>query len=243
MENAGYGWRGRIGFVLPTFDDGITYEFYRMAPAGVVVVTTSLRLHRLTLENIEAASNQFDAAAQDVAREDVDLVMLLGSPLVFFKGYSYDAELTRRVQAMVKVPVLTGMRAEVEALTRLGVRRWVLATPYQGPLNSLLKSFLEAAGFAVPHVRGLGIERNADIAHQPIHAACRLAREVFREAPECEGIFIHCPRWATIGHIETLEQECGVPVVSSATAITWAALHHVGAAGGIRGYGRLLELD
>ncbi|MBI3079178.1 MAG: hypothetical protein HYY85_19675, partial [Deltaproteobacteria bacterium] len=64
MENAGYGWRGRIGFVLPTFDDGITYEFYRMAPAGVVVVATSLRLHRLTLENIEAASNQFDAAAQ-----------------------------------------------------------------------------------------------------------------------------------------------------------------------------------
>ena len=60
-----YGWRGRIGVVLPSRGDTLTYEFYKIVPEGVVLVTSCLHIYQLTKDQLQEAAKRYDEAAKD----------------------------------------------------------------------------------------------------------------------------------------------------------------------------------
>ena len=68
-----YGWRGRIGFISPAPIDSVAYEFYRLVPDGVVLVANSLKMQKITMENIENTL----AATVGAARELADAVLFV----------------------------------------------------------------------------------------------------------------------------------------------------------------------
>ena len=129
-----------------------------------------------------------------------------------------------------------------EVLNRIDdSKKLVVATPHEEERNRKLKTFLEQSGFTVLNIRGLGIRVAADIAKVPTYEVYRLAKQVFMEAPEAEGIHIPCARWPTIGNIEKLENDLGVPVVTSTTGMIWTALDQLRVKEPIKGYGTPLE--
>jgi hypothetical protein len=65
----GYGYRGRIGFLQPGIvGEAIPVQFYRMAPPGVTLVTTSLGLRELTVGEVESALDKTEAAARELGK-------------------------------------------------------------------------------------------------------------------------------------------------------------------------------
>jgi maleate isomerase len=108
-------------------------------------------------------------------------------------------------------------------------------------MNERLAQFLNKAGFEVKNVGGLGILKNAEIGSQHEHVSYRLARKLFSESPDADGIFLHCPRWPTIGTVALLEEELGRPVVTSSQAMIWLCLKLIRVKVKVDGWGRLME--
>ncbi len=237
-----YGWRGKIGHISPSRGDVLVYEFYQMAPPGVLFFNTTGTIRQLDKDNIERQLARIEEAAFDLAQEGVDLIMIGGTPLFTSQGPGSDLRTAERVQEKVKTMVTAGVTGEIAALKQLGIKKLVVATPHEPQLDGMLKAFLEASGFQVIHIGGMGVRRNSDISQLPEHASYRLAKKLYFEASEKpDGVFIPCPRWPTIGSIELLEQELGCPVISSSQAYSWWCLKLLNIRENINGYGQLMQ--
>jgi len=235
------GWRARIGSIQPSRGDTFAYEFYQMVPRGVVLVMTAANIKKLTSDEFERALGEYDQAADLLAAEEVDFIMVGGSPLIALKGVGSDKEISGRIETNTQIPAVCGFTAVVSALNELGIKKVVLVTPYRDDLNARHKTYLEAFGFNVTHVRGMQIERNVEIAQLPPYASYRLAKEAFFEAPNSDGIYISCARWQTALNIAQLERDLKVPVVTNTQALLWAAFKRLGVGEVNPGFGRLFE--
>jgi maleate cis-trans isomerase len=73
-----------------------------------------------------------------------------------------------------------------------------------------------------------------------VHAAYKIAKKLYEQAPEADGVFVPCPRWPTITDVDLLEHEIGKPVVTSCQAYIWHALRMANVKEPVTGFGRLM---
>lgn len=238
-----YGWRARIGHVIPSILDQ-TFEFNKLLPDGVVMVYTCLGVQDHVQEEFDRAFAKLEDATSALARERSDAIIAGGSPVLDVRGIE-DTELIAHLESLTGgVPVNTTRRAAEEAMRSLGMRRIVVATPWKDEINRHTEAALARKNFEVLAIDGLQIGPTVDIAFLPEYAGYRLAREVFRRAPDADGIYIPCARFEVVSRIEALEAELHVPVVTSIQAMVWWGLRRIGFREPIEGYGRLMrEVD
>ncbi len=236
-----YGWRARIGKISPSRSDSFTYEFYKIAPEGIVLVLSGFTIFELVGNDIERAHQRIEESAKDLAKVGVDFIITGGTPIFTYKGKGSDQAVIERIKELTGIPSTTTITAEMSALEKLAMKRIVIASPFEEERYNLLKDFLEQVGFNVLSIKGLGIRVASEIAKVTSQEVYRFAKKVFMEAPDADGIFIPCPRWPTIGIIDKLEKDLGVPVVTSSTAMIWKAFDHLKIKEPVLGYGQLLE--
>jgi maleate isomerase len=237
----GYGWRARIGMIVPGIvDETASKQFYRMAPAGVTLVKTSLSIRELTVDDVTAALARVEDAARELGRRKVDCVILGGSPPVLVGGYGSDRLLAERVERAAGVQACAAQTAAVEAMSSLGMRRLAVATPFNDEFNARLKDFLEHSGFTVRCIRSLGV-RYQDLMRTPLRAGYELGRECFAEAGDADGIYFPGAPFPIVDVIDALERELSTGVVTSLQASLWKGMALAGAAVPIHGFGRLLR--
>ena len=186
------GWRARIGSIQPSRGDTFTYKFYKMAPDGVVLVTTATNIKELTEAEFERALGEYEKAGKILATEEVDFMLVGGTPVIAMKGSGADLAIAKKIQDATGIPTMHNFTAVIESLRKLKIKKIAVATPYRDAVNERHKKFLEANGFEVVKIKGMQLERNVEIAKTPPYSAYRLAKEAFREAREAEGIYISC---------------------------------------------------
>jgi maleate isomerase len=235
------GWRARVGMVHPSRGDTLMYEYYRAAPAGIVIVPAALNLRELSTAELERVYERYEAAVADLAYEEVDVVVLGGSPPVTHKGYGFERALVERASRLVSCPVVALVRCEVEALQAVGAKRIAIGAPYTPALTEKFAAYFREAGFDVVATRCLGISRPIEMAKLPHDASAQLARELFREAGPVDALHLTCPRWPTVAGLDRLEQDLGIPVTSSSQSVIYGTLRRVGVRDEIRGHGSLLS--
>ncbi len=237
----GYGWRARIGMIVPGIvDETASKQFYRMAPAGVTLVKTSLSVRDLTVDDVTTALARVEDAARELGRRNVDCVIIGGSPTVLIDGYGSDKQLAERAERASGVRACAAQTAAVEAMSCLGMRRLAVATPFNDEFNARLKAFLEQSGFAVRCIRSLGV-RYQELMRIPLQAGYELGRRCFAEAADADGIYFPGAPFPIVDVIETLERELSTSVVTSLQASLWKGLALAGAVVPIHGFGRLLR--
>lgn len=217
-------------------------EWAKASPDGVITVCARYLIERVTVPDLENMMSQVDRAACEVASAKVNVIAQCGTPGIFIRGHGYDREVIDRIQNLTGIPATTMMTSVVESLTRLGAKRLAVATAYTEDLNELLRAFLEASGFEVLTITGLGLVRNVDIGEQPPEVAYQLGKRTFAAAPDADALFISCGGLRTFEAIEPLEQDFGKPVTSSSLATFWNSLRISGVGTPIRGFGTLLTL-
>lgn len=237
-----YGWRARIAHLAPSRGDVLVYEFYRVAPEGVMLINSTGSIRKLESDSIEVQLAQIESAARDVATEQVDIIIVGGGPLVTSQGYGSEKRIAQQLTEATGVVCVTGIQLEIEALQAVGSQRPVIASPYPPELEARLADYLGSAGFEVQASKGLGIVSNSEIGLLPENASFRCARAVAQEAPQADAIFLPCARWPTLTTIPTLENDTGVPVVSATIADIYGAFRSLGVRDDFQGWGTLLEM-
>lgn len=235
------GWRARIGYISPANAECSVYEFYKIISEGVSLVTTCLSIKDLVPEELEAALGKVDAAARDLAKSEVDFIVLGGTPPGALKGVGSDRELIARIEKDTGIPAVLKITASVEAFRHLKAERISVASPFEEPNNRKIKKFLEDSGFAVANIHGLGIRSNLDIARLPDYAPYQLARKTVLENPDTDAIYIPCSQWSPSFCVDQLEKDFGIPVVTSNLSMIWFVFTALKLRGPIKGFGRLLE--
>lgn len=236
-----YGWRARIGYIMPSSGTVVDAEWVPCAPKGVIFVCTRALIEKVNVDGVRHMTDQYERAAKELASAEVSCIIQAGTPAGFIGNPGWDRELGERLTKLTGIPTVTMMTACIEALRELGLKRIVVATPYVDELNVKLKATLEGAGFEVLAFKGLGVLRNIDINKLPPEAAYQTARDVYRQAPQADGIFISCGGWPTFENIPLLEHDLGVPVVSSNSAGMWMGFKLAGLPPVVPGLGRLFQ--
>jgi len=234
------GWRARIGKVSPSRGDTYIYEFYKIVPRDILLTQVATTVKRLTPDNFARAFAAYEEAALTLVEEGVQSLIFGGGPVFVNQPAGTEEAFIRRIQQITSLPVTTEFSATAQACHFLGIRRLGIISPYREGLNGLIRDYFVQAGFEVPLIRGLGIERNIDIGNLPKEASLNLTLQAFREGPDVDGYYLTCSRWRTAENIEPLEEATGKPVVSSVQTTIWSAFRSLGIDEEITGYGKLL---
>ena len=243
-----YGWRARVGLITPSpGHENNAYEFYLIAPEGVTVCMTSLRVMGLTQEQYSGALGRMEAAVAEMVSRKVDAIVQAGVPLTVTQGWDYHTQLAAQVAKLTKIPFATDIGACIEAMQFLGMRRVVMITPFDDAMHEKLIRYVSKAGIQVLAAHSIRppdaeeIARHYDISTVPLSVPYHAAKALFRATAGADGIWITGALMPSVAVIQPLEQDLEVPVVTSMQAMAWAGLRLAGVKAELTGYGRLFR--
>jgi maleate isomerase len=245
-----YGWKARIGLILPSRNTTMEPEFQRIVPEGVSVHATRVNVEQVSPQALARMEKALAGAARLLVAVNPDIIIFGCTSGSLIKGPGYDRRLSDKITRITGVQALTTSTAVVEALKILKIRKAAVATPYTEEVNRKEKEFLEGYGIQVVRIKGMGCSKPArsyPLAANPVSLmglwdpslAYKLALDV--HTPQAEGIFISCTNLRTLEIIDPLEKNSGKPVVTSNQASMAIALRRLGIRERISGFGRLLE--
>jgi len=241
-----YGYRARIGYCSPPFvTESFCTEFYRMAPAGITLMITTLAITTLTgkaktVEAMAASHAKSLEAAKYMADSGADVVVLGGNPINQSRGIATLDALCAELSAAIGTKVVTSSQAQMQALKALGARKVATVHPFLPEQNADHEDSMRKLGFESAGAIACGYSVQ-DLGRVPGELALTLSRKIKQQHPEADTIHPSCAHWATAHAIDQIEQELGVAVMTSQQAILWKALRTAGIPDKIPGYGRLLR--
>ena len=102
-----YGWRGRIGLIIPSSNTTMESEFWRMVPEGVSIHTTRLKLLRVTVNELKEMAKNALHAAQLLATANVDVIVYGCTSGALIGGIEWEENLRKNIEEHVKIPTIT----------------------------------------------------------------------------------------------------------------------------------------
>jgi maleate isomerase len=233
-----YGSRARIGYTCPVYLAEIfPYDFYKMVPDGVTLVTATASVWELTPEELKRSAEQSLRAARVMAESGVNVVVIGGVPVGFAAGRPIET-IVQELEAESGVPTTASLLCQNHALQALGAKKVVMLRTGQGVRDQHAQA-VEQLGCTVIDVRGVGPGMYAT--PPPAEHTLELARAILRDNPEADTLHCPSPHWPMAANIQPLEDEFNVNVVTAGQAIVWEALRKSGINDRISGYGRLLR--
>jgi maleate isomerase len=237
-----FGWRGRLGFLVPPGNPTLEPEMGMLVPEGVTLHFTRMVAHGVTgsldgqEERNRSQIEHLDEGAALLAMVKPDVIVLGHTATSYTLGREEEARLMKRLSEKHGMPFVTAFASVVSALEHLGVKRVAYATPYDEAMTLRGKAHLESFGFSVPAFGRL--QGVTNIYDETAERAYRLARVIDRA--EAQAVFISGVGMPTLTVIDKLERDLGKPVISSASAMMWNALRIAGVKQPIPGFGQLL---
>jgi maleate isomerase len=226
----------RVGLLLPSSNTTMEPDLYRMAPKDVTVHTARMMLREVTPEGLEEMACEASRAARLLKTADVDLLAYGCTSGSLIRGVEWEKSLKKRLEETAGVPAVTTAGAVVEGLRVLGAERVSVFTPYTDAVNTHEKSFLEAHGYRVDTIRGLGLTDNQRIGRVSMEEL----ESFIVPAPGSDAVFVSCTNLPVVHLIERLEGRHELPFVTSNQTTMWAALRELHKSN-LDGYGVLLS--
>ena len=226
----------QLGYIIPHLQtDMDAYQFYRVAPEGMMLVTTGLNLQGHSLDAVERELPAFWRAVDLLAKKKVDRIALSGVPVATYLGRKRMLEILAEAEQRSGIACDTDLEAHIAALKHLGATRIALATRWHEPTNTALTRYLNEAGIEVIALaaRGSTLEQHKSADPAADHQlALDLAAQAMRDAPDtqrrAEAIMMPGDLWHAMHAVPLIEAQYGKPAILNILATTWAALHAAG---------------
>jgi maleate cis-trans isomerase len=218
----------QLGYVIPhLYTDLDAYQFYRVAPEGMMLVTTGLNLKDYTLAAVEQELPSLWQRFELLASKKVNRISLSGVPVASALGREKMRQILAEGEARTGLTCDTDLEAHISTLHHFRARRIGLATRWPEPVNTALTRYLKEAGIEVIATRSRPrtLQQNKHASAADDHLlALELGRQVLREAPEAQALLMPGGLWYAIHAVPLLEAEFGKPVLLNILSTTWAAL-------------------
>ena len=218
-----YSWRARIGVIAP-IDDKVEYAFNKYAPDGVAFDSTRLWFPGPTPEGLVYLSDQLEEAAKMYRDKPHDVILFGCTSGSCIKGYGFDQECIARIERASGCPGLTTSTSVLEAFRALGLSKTVVMTPYPDDTNEAEKKFLEDNGLEVTSITGVGFNQVGPYSHANMQFLYQNAKRLKLEGAQV--FFLSCMGLATMELVQAMEDDFGIPVITSHQASLWACLRH-----------------
>src|SRR5579862_6559931 len=111
-----------IGLVVPFAEDKVPFEGPLMYP-GVRFIPRGVGVRALTPEGYEPAWNGILPAAEYLAGQDVDAIMVIRTSLTFYRGPAEHDRLLGELRRRTGLPVSTMSQAIIDGLHGVGATR------------------------------------------------------------------------------------------------------------------------
>jgi maleate cis-trans isomerase len=222
----------QLGYIIPhLYCDMDAYQFYRVAPDGMMLITTGLDLREYSLASVEDQLPALWKAFDLLASKKCDRIALSGVPVASALGRERMREILAEAERRTGIPCDTDLEAHISTLRHLGASRIALATRWPEAVNAALTRYLADAGIEAIACRSLprSLQENKYSSAAGDHLlALDLGRQVLREAPDAQALLMPGGLWFAIHAVPMLEAEFGKPVLLNILSTTWAALHAAG---------------
>jgi maleate cis-trans isomerase len=218
----------RIGYISPhPLVDTLPYEFYLMAPPGVMMMSASLEIEDYTLDAVERQLAVLDSRISSLMARGAQRVILSGVPIALALGRRRMLATLSELSARWGVPADTDLEAIIAGIQRLGAKKVGLATRWSKSMNDALAHYLSEAGLETVSVANSArsMAENAKLDDETgMQLAVDLASQVLDDQPATEAVIMPGGRWITIDAVAELEARYGKPVITNYSAGLWAAL-------------------
>jgi maleate isomerase len=217
-----------IGVIVP-FDFGVDWQYWQYVPQGVSLHFTRTPYLRKSV-GIELARDVSRASVVKKATRtlnalDTHVVAYACSSGSFVNGVAGEVGLRQAMLDAGARRAVTTSRAMLDALFACGVENVALASPYTARVATKLADFVEEAGLEVASNVHLGMSRG--IAQVNRKTIAELVRRAAR--PPAEAVFLSCTGLRTLGIVAALEEEVGLPILTSNQVTLWDALRQADA--------------
>src|SRR5438105_366100 len=140
----------KIGALKPlSVIDLSAYEFYRLAPPGVLLVMIGVGLGKFSKQDVERVFAPIDGYVDQLMERGVDLIMQSGVPLPLLIGVEAHDRLIDRIETRSGKPATSSVLGVVAAAKRLGLRRIVVANKWSRAMNQKLGEFFARGGTTI----------------------------------------------------------------------------------------------
>ncbi len=232
-----YGSRAKLGYLIPSVNLASECQFPAMAPEGVSLHFTRLKLVSANEDELRAMADGLEPAVELLKDAGVTSITFHCTAVTTFAP-GMDEQLIQRIKRASGLPATATGRAIVTALNTLKARKIVLITPYPMHVNLKEEAFLRANGFDVLTNWAEGISNGLEMFATEPHVWKR--RTLEHRRPDADAYFISCAQIKSPEVVEELERELGRPVITSNTAAFWHSLRLSGVEDRIEGFGQLL---
>lgn len=219
----------QLGYVIPhLYTDLDAYQFYRVAPEGMMLVTTGLNLTQYSLAAVEQELPSLWQRFDLLASKRVDRLSLSGVPVASALGRTRMRQILAEARERTGLPCDTDLEAHIATLQHLGATKIALATRWPESVNGALTRYLAEAGIEVLacRSRARSLDENKHSSAAADHAlALELGSQVLRETPDAQALLMPGGLWFAIHAVPVLEAEFRRPVLLNILSTTWAALH------------------
>jgi maleate cis-trans isomerase len=240
----GFVPRLKIGCLMPgAVIDNHPFEFYRLAPPGVMLVMVGVGLKEFSSADVERVFAPLESYLDQLMERGVDLVIQNGVPLPILIGIEAHDRMLAHMEKYTGKPATTTVLSVVRAAADLGVRKVVVVNKWTEAMNASLAAFFARAGVSVVGASTRSLHP-ADFhrfdAADHMGLAHELGRRAFLDHPDCDAVYIGGGSWISEPVAARLEAEFGKPVLCNQSAVIRDTLKMLGAWTPITGHSRVL---
>ncbi|MCC6001323.1 MAG: hypothetical protein JJU19_10745 [Pararhodobacter sp.] len=234
-----------IGMIVPPAAGDVPPEPRALYPQGVRFAARGLALQNMSVADFSEAVERVVTLARALRDEEqASAISLMGTSLSFFGGGTYHDMLVQRLIEGTGLPATTMSHSICDALNLLGARRLAVGTAYTDEINQRLAVFLQAQGFEVASMIGMGVSSIDTVLGIGEDAVTTLGRRAAQAATHgADALLVSCGGLPALHLAGALETEIGMPVVASSTAGAWGAMRLVGHSGAAPALGRLGDVS
>lgn len=240
------GWRAKVAAIVPSTNTVVEHDLSVMRPPGITFHAGRMHITRPDLADDEQfgdllvqINESIDDAVDRVMTCQPDYLLMGMSAATFWGGVAGNAAFEERMRERSGLPVSTGAAACRDALSRLGVRRIAVFSPYQPVADVEVGGYFTEAGFDVAAITGLRCASATAIAEVTPAEIAETVRAI--DSPDVEAIVQVGTNLSFVAQADALEGWLGKPVVAINAATLWHALRAQGFDDRIGGATRLLR--
>jgi maleate cis-trans isomerase len=241
-----YAPKYKLGCLVPgLIVDNHAYEFYRLAPKGVMEVMVGVGLKDFSKEDVERVFAPVEKYVRMLMDRDVDMIIQNGVPLPILIGVEAHDRLLDHIHKISGLPVTSTVLSVVKSASDLGVRRVAVANKWTDEMNATLDAFFARGG---TRIIGKAVNELTPSEFHKIKArdhmrlAYELGKNAFLENPDCDAVYIGGGSWIAEPVAVQLESEFGKPVLCNQAAVIRTSMKMLNAWVPQYGHSRLLAL-
>lgn len=207
-----YGWRARVGVIIPADNTVIEPELARMFPAGVHGF--GFRLPSIAHQELNTLALELAPPAMKMI--SLNIVAYCCAASSFFRGAAAERDLVKELERAYELPAVTAAGAMVAALRKASARRVALLSPYKASQTELLVKYLAECDIEVSSCQSLEIA-TLDSNLQTPESTYRALRRM--EVGTAEAVLITSTSFRTLEILAVAKEDLKLPVISSNSAL------------------------